>query len=137
MPPVSEPSSEDIDRYGDLDLQLALFAPVREEHELLKAKLEAGLAGRPGDLPSVLDGRRYQLQLTARRNERTITDKKSVFNLLKKRIGIDGFLALISIPLGEGVDRNTVKSEQAKFLKEERSGSRSIKVVAKRPAPAA
>src|SRR5579863_2079691 len=93
MKSASEPSSEDIDRYGDLDLKVQLFAPTAEEHELLKKKIEAAVACRPGDLPSQVEGHRYQLQLSARRNERKIIDVKKVFTLLKRRIGVDGFLA--------------------------------------------
>lgn len=134
---TSEPSLEDIDRFGDLDLKVQQFAPIQEEYDLLKKKLQAGLEGKPGDRPHVLDGRRYLLQLGARRTERTITNKKAVFARLKKSLGLDGFLALITIPLGEGVDKNIPKSDHKLFLVEEQSGSRSIKVVAKLPAPAA
>ena len=133
---ATDPPAEDIDRYSDLDQKVLLFAPILEEHDLLKKKIEAGVANRPGDLPSVLDGHRYQLQLTARRNERTITNKKAVFNRLKKLLGIDGFLALITIPLGEAVDKNIPKSEHRAFVVEERTGSRSIKVIPQRPAAA-
>jgi len=134
---ASNPSSDDIDLYGDLDLRVQLFAPVLEEHELLKKKIEAAVSTRPGDVPSQVEGRRYQLQLSARRNERKITSIKKVFNLLKKRIGVDGFLAGITIPLGELIDKHTTKDEQKTLLVESRTGARTIKVVPKRPPEAA
>jgi hypothetical protein len=128
--------ADKIDRYGDLDLQVQLFAPIKEEHELLKKEIEASLADKPGDLPAVVDGRRYQIQLTARRNERTIVNKRKLFNRLKALIGLDGFLALITIPLGEGVDKNVPKSERSAFLVEERTGARTLSVVPQKPAAA-
>jgi hypothetical protein len=127
---------ETIDRYGDLDLKVQLFAPIKEEHELLKKEIELSLADKPGDLPAVVESSRYQIQLTARRKERTLIDKRKLFARLKKQLGLDGFLALVTIPLGEGVDRNIPQSEHKLFVAEERTGSRTLSVVPQRP-PAA
>lgn len=131
---ASDPSPEDIDRFGDLDLKVQLFAPTAEEHELLKKKIEAAVATKPGDLPAQVQGHRYELQLSARRNKRTITNVTKVFSLLRKRLGLAGLLSLITIPFGEAVDKHMTDAEKAGLIVEERTGSRSVKVVAKRPA---
>ena len=132
-----DPSPKDIDRYGDLCQKVDLFAPVLEEQKLLKERIEAGLTHKPGDLPTQVQGDRYELQLSARRNERTIIDVYKVFCLLRKRLGIKGLLSLITIPLVEAVDKHMTTTEQQIHVVKEQTGSRSIKVVPKRPAPAA
>ena len=133
VPPPSDPSPADIDRYGDLHLKVELFAPTLEEHELLRKKIESQCERKAADRPAVIEGLRYQIQLTARRNERTITNKRRVFALLKKTLGLDGVLALITIPLAEGVDKNIPKSLHSTILVQEQSGSRTMKVIPRYP----
>lgn len=134
---VSLPTPEEIDRYGDLHLKIQLFAPVLEEHELLKKKILASLASQPADLPAVAEGARYSLRLTARRLERVIVNRKLLFNRLRKLIGLDAFLDAITIPLGELVDKNFPVALQAAFLVSERTGPRTMTVVPKTPPQAA
>src|ERR1035438_4554586 len=71
--------AEKIDRFGDLDGQVQRFAPIKEEHELLRKDIEGALAEKPGELPAVVNGSRYQIQLTARRKERTVINKRKLF----------------------------------------------------------
>ena len=126
---------QDVDEYGELQRQIDLMDPVVKRHKVLEAKLKARLAGTtPGEEVGTLTGNLYTVRPGPAAVERTITDKKKVFSILKKRLGLDGLIALITIPLGEGVDKHLTKSEQTTVLVEERSGRRSMDVVALAPA---
>lgn len=105
------------------------MAPLVDRHKVLKDKLEARLKDTPGDKPVTLRGTQYELQYGTRRNERTITNKRKLFALLKERLGLAGVLALVDIPLA-AVDKHVTTTEQKALVVEERTGWRKLDVVA-------
>ncbi len=135
--PCSPTLSDKIDRYGDLDLQIQLFAPLQEEHDLLKREIEESASGDNAERPAVKEGSRWQAQFTAKPNERTIVDRRKLFARLRKQLGLDGVLALINIPLAEGVDKHIPESDRSNYVVTARTGTRRLKLVPKSPPRAA
>jgi hypothetical protein len=117
-----------IDEYGEVKRRLALSEPDEQRAKALKDTIEGWHKGDAGDVPVVERGALYEIQLSPRRNERTVTDKKKCFNALKKTLGLDGLIALFDIGLGV-LDKNVPKSAQHAFVTEERSGYRTLTVV--------
>jgi hypothetical protein len=133
---VAKPLTKEqkIDRYGELDRQIQLFAPVLAEHKELKAEIAGWFDSLPPDQPATAKGDLYTIQLAAKENERTITDQKQAFALLRKFVGsLDGAIALVSIPLGAAIDKFIPKPLHAKFLEQARTGTRSLKPVRNEP----
>jgi hypothetical protein len=137
--PKDQALQAEIDEFGELQREIDLMSPKVERHSILKERLQKRLAdaGAAGDKPVIIAGHDYEVHGTAQRNERTFTNKRKAFNLLKARLGLDGVIALITLPLSEGIDKNTTADEQKQFLVENRSGSRTLKVVALRGPAAA
>jgi len=118
-----------IDEYGEVKRRLALAEPDEQRAKALKDTIEAWHEDDAGDLPVVERGLLYEIQLSPRRNERTVTDKKKAFAVLRKGLGLDGLIALLDIPFST-LDKNVPKSAQHAFVAEERSGYRTLTVVA-------
>jgi len=121
----------DVDEYGELDRQLRLILP---KHEALKKKLSDAISGTPADQIVELLGRSYVIQFGAREFRRTIFDAWKAWRMLRQVLGLKELVELITIPLGAVIDHHLPDPEpQAKFLTRERTGPRSIKVLAMAP----
>jgi hypothetical protein len=121
--------AEKIDRYGVLDQKVRQFAPTRAEYEALRKEFQVSLAEHPAGEPYIAHGAHYEVQFTARRNERTITEPVRLFNRLRKLLGLDLLLQRLRIPLAL-VDQHIAPEMQSAFLKEERTGARDMAAVA-------
>ncbi len=122
-----------IDIYGELDRKLELVEPEREQHKLLGKEIQSWYKNEDGAMPQVANGNDYRIQLSARRNERVITDKKKAVAALKRALGsLDAVIAVLDIPLGL-IDKHVPESEQATFIHEEHSGYRTLEAVALHP----
>jgi len=118
-----------IDQYGEVTRRLALAEPDGALEAALKEEIQGWHKDGAGDQPASERGFVYEIQLSARQNKRTIVDRRKAFNILKRRLGIDGLIAALEIPLGI-LDKSVSKSEQEAFVTEEHSGHRTLKVVA-------
>jgi hypothetical protein len=118
-----------IDRYGELKRQVDLVAPAEQEMKVLKELIEADCGGA-AELPIVERGQVYEIQMSPKRSERTLTNKKKVFAMLKKTLGMDGVIALLDIPFTAAVDKYIPVSQQAGLVNKELSGYRTFTVVA-------
>ena len=117
-----------IDEYGEVKLRLALSEPDEARAKVLKEAIESWHKDGAGDVAVTERGALYEIQLSPRRNERTVTDRKKAFNVLKKAVGLEGLIALLDVPFGI-LDKNIPKSAQHAFVTEERSGYRTLTVV--------
>lgn len=132
--PPAEASPEDIERmkeideYGEIKRRLQLREPDVARLGVLAAKIQARHHDDSGEVAVVERGLVYEVQLSPRRNERTIKNKRKAFDALKKALGLDGVLALLEISL-TGIDKVIPRSEQKSFISEERSGYRVLTVV--------
>jgi hypothetical protein len=130
--PAPEVRQGKADRYGELKRQLQLIDPIQQEADSLKEEIESWHQGGAGDYPVIERGFLWELQLSARRRERTIRNKWKLFNRLRSALGIRGVIGMITIPLGE-IDKVIPKSEREAFLQEERAGWRAFTVVPLHP----
>jgi len=133
----AEYRSNQVDAYGEVKRRLDLCKPDQDLAGVLKDEIEGWHEDKPGDKGQVEVGRLYLIQLSPKCNQRTVTDKKKAFHVLKKAVGIDALIALIQIPFGAAIDANIPKSKQKLFVVEERSGYRTLSVVALHQAAAA
>jgi hypothetical protein len=122
-----------VDELGEVDRRLTLAEPDRQRRDVLKHELLQRFTANSADEPVTARGSLYEVQLSPKRNERTITDKKKAWAALKKALSLDGLVAALDLPLSL-VDRHVPKTEQKLFIREERSGYRTLDVVAIRKA---
>jgi hypothetical protein len=132
FPTTSTPRTveEKIDRWGDLEEWIAQHALLFEEHTSLTHELQ-GLSERYSPEKGLeLHGKRWTAQFGARRSERTITNQKKAFALLRRFAGsLETAIGAITIPLGAAIDKFIPEELHGQFLRKELSGSRSIKAV--------
>jgi hypothetical protein len=124
---------DQIDRYGELQRMIAIFAPIEAEARLLKIEIEGWHAKDKPGAAFTERGHLYAINISACRNERTVVDKRKAFNRLKEALGLDGVIGVVQINLAT-IDRYIPASEQKAFIAEERSGYRTFEVVALHPA---
>lgn len=117
-----------MDDLGEVRRRLALAEPDIELEKLLSKEIQSWFQDSAGDRPESARGNLYEIQLTARRNERTVLDKKKAFNCLKKALGLDGLIAVLDIPLGV-LDKNLPESVRSAFIHQEHSGYRTLTAV--------
>jgi len=122
LPPL-EVRQAKADRYGELDRRRKLADFDEAEREGLKKEMESWYKDSSGNLPERERGNAWEIQMSARRKERTPKNKWKLFNRLRKTLGIRGLIGLITIPLGE-VDKVIPESERADYFHEEFSGWR-------------
>lgn len=115
-----------IDKFGELDRKVREFKPFADQHEKLKKQIQAWYDGEPADSSHVAEGASYSVQISARGNERTITNILKVYRLL----GLQIFLDHCSIPL-KHIDKLIDPGKHALFLTEAQTGTRRLIAVAK------
>jgi len=130
---MPNPLALDIDELGEIDRQLQLTKPLEARYKVLKEKLDLHFSDFDAEKPCTGRGNEYEVQLSPKRNERTVVDKKKIFGLLKKALTMDGLIALLEIPFGAAIDKYVPKSAQAGLIHEERSGYRTFTIVALKP----
>lgn len=117
-----------VDKYGDLDRQIQLFAAKVKRHKELKDLIGEAVETRKAEKPVILRGKLYELQLSPRKEERTLTNKPKLFTLLKKLLGLDGLIAVLPIPMAL-VDKWIPEAEDLKLVATAATGTRIITVV--------
>lgn len=123
-----------VDRLGEIRRQLALVAaqtsPLVDEEKQLVAEIQTWFADKRADCQFTLAGAAYTLKASECRSERTITDKKKAFALLRKAVGsLDAAIELVTISLTTAVDRFIPEAQHHLFLKQARTGSRKLECV--------
>lgn len=124
-----------VDELGALEQKIqcdqALLAPSLKRASELRSQIQKRFETAPAELPQVLEGKEFLVELTAKEFQRKITNKKRAFALLKKYAKLDELIAVITIPLKEAVDKFIPAAEHPEFLTKERTGSRDLKVLRK------
>lgn len=115
-----------VDEFGEIDRLVKAFAPTLRRHEELKKQIQSLAADKPAEVDVSLDGRLYQVQISARKLERKIVDVPRVFVMLGKK----RFLELCSMTL-KALESAITPDRFAEIVVEDRTGSRTITAVAK------
>ena len=124
---VSRVDADLIDQYGELDRQVQQFKPIADKHAKLKAVIKSWYDDQPGEASAIAAGRLYEVQVSARENERTWSSMAKVYRAVG---GCTAFLKICSVAI-KAVEEAIGKSKAEALLVEERTGSRRLKVVAK------
>jgi hypothetical protein len=136
-PPIQTVGRDQIiDEFGELDRRINEFRPVVARHKALKDEIAGWYSALAGDQTAVAEGKLYTIQIGRGENRRTITNVVRAFNLLKKAVGLETVLGLITIPL-KVIDAHVSILDQRSIIKQERTGPRDIVAVAKAPIEAA
>ena len=123
--------ADKIDRFGELARRIQEFAPILEEHSTLKKEMEDWYAEADNARRFAPEGELYTVQVSARGQERTITDPMKAWAALRKTMSLDAVVALVTIPLGGAIDKFIPESKHAMFLVKEQTGPRKFVAVAK------
>lgn len=115
-----------VDEYGELKRQIAEQKPVVDRAKLLENTIQSWFADAPADQTFIVSGARYEAQVGMRSKKRRIFDTLKLFAILGKA----KFFEWCTVPL-EVIDRIVPEGLHSSFLTEERTGSRSVKPVAK------
>lgn len=125
--PTSLTREEKVDRFGDLDRALAL---ITHEHAALKEEIRGWLDEEtPAAELAIARGNRWVVLFSPRKEQRTVIDKLKAFRLAQKAIGLAALVDLLTIPLGEVVDKLIPKDKHASIVRKERSGTRELRDV--------
>lgn len=118
-----------IDEFGELQRRVAEFQPTAKRSKELAEQIESWCTDEPAGLSLVLEGERYTAQISAQKLESEVVDLPK----LLKKIGPNRFLLLVKGLVTKA--RSVLTPEEAKiFVAEERTGSRTVKAVAKHQA---
>ena len=121
-------NSPDIyDEFGELDRQIQAFKPVLDRYEKLKAQIKAEAEEYPADQDFTLVGKLYDLQISAKANERKIRSVRAVYKALGS---LKAFYEVVTVALGK-LEERLGKEKVAELVEESRTGSRRIKAVAR------
>ncbi len=118
-----------VDEFGELERQIAEFKPKTERHKALKEQILSWYADLDGAATAQAEGRRYSVQIGTRQNQRTITKPWKAWALLRRAIGLDQVMELVTIPLA-AIDRYIPAEQHAWILSEARTGARKVVAVA-------
>jgi hypothetical protein len=116
------------DEYGRLDLAEQQKTPGQERLATLKKHIITLAEAEPAHAPVTYDGEQFFLQLTARSNEREITDLGGVYKFICAKLGTKGFLDLCSFPLS-AVDAHIPEQRRKALVTESQTGTRRVKAV--------
>jgi hypothetical protein len=137
--PISLPHAPTLadlaDEFGEVDRQIHLMKPVVARHKQLRERILGFHSHLAGDQVAEVQGRLYVIRIGAAERQRTVTNPKRAFNVLKKIMGLDALYEALTIPL-KLVDRYVPIAEHRHFLKQERTGPRDVTSVAKMAADA-
>lgn len=122
-----------IDEFGDLDLKIQQLAPDIARHAVLKTELAEVAKAMDADRQCVAAGVRWTIWFTPRENRRRITNARKAFDAVKKVVGLEGLIALITIPFEAAIDKHVPEELHKLFLVQERVGPRTMKVVPNSP----
>jgi hypothetical protein len=117
-----------VDEFAELDRQVQQFAPKAARHEELKKVIKGWYEQHPADQTAVAAGNVYDVQVSAKSNERTWTSILKLYRALKR----DAFFRICEVALGKA-EEILGKEAVAKLVTVTQSGSRRLKPVLKAP----
>src|SRR5436305_493416 len=96
-----------IDEFGELDRRIDLFAPTVKRHKALQETIRSWYVDHPADQPAIALGDVYEVQVSARTEERyfDLKTKIKIFGKLGKAKALELFsitLKAVEDALGKG-----------------------------------
>ncbi len=127
--PIPDPDL--VDEFSELDRQVSLLKPVLDRHEALKKQIKAFYECHPADQTAVAQGKIWNLQVSAKSNERKWKSIPALYKLLKR----DVFFRVCQISL-KSVEEIVGEPATAELVTTDRTGSRRLTPVLRSPATA-
>lgn len=122
-PPAPPTRADLVDEFGELDRQIAAFAPTKKRHEQLQGIIRSWFADHPSESPATVSGHVYTVQVSPRGEERyfSLKAKLQIF----KRLGKEKALELFSITL-KAVEESLGRGDMEMLVSKANSGSRKL-----------
>ena len=117
-----------IDEYGEICRQIDALKPAFARQKVLRVLIDMWSEAAEADQPALFTGSKYDLQVSPRENQTKIASIRRVSKLL----GVSRFMSICSITL-KAVRENVTQAQFDSLVVTERTGSRSVKAVAKAP----
>jgi len=117
-----------VDRYGELDVELKRFGPQIREHKALGETIRSWFDDAEAASEFVANGFRFDVQVSARPEERQVFSYKTLYRILRK----EKFLELATITL-KLIERNVPENLHHRFLTKAPTGSRRLQAVSRSP----
>jgi hypothetical protein len=126
MPKLSLPKNYValIDELGRLEADLEKITPKLERAKVLRGEIGRWCDQMPADQEYVVDGDRYAAAVSRRDNQRKIVSLGKIFRV----VGQAEFLKVCSLTL-KALDSLIPRNKQGRFVLEERTGKRTVKLV--------
>jgi hypothetical protein len=125
VPPLPKPEPALVDEYAGLREKMKAWKPSVNPHAARFAELGALILKcyeeYPAAEPTVAEGFRYRLPITARRFERKIIDLAGFL----KKVGRQKFLSMCNVTLG-AVEKEIPEGKRALYISTKQSGPRQI-----------
>ena len=115
-----------IDRFGELERQLAIIKP---EHKGLREQILKHYGELAGSASATGEVNDYVVQISARENETKIVRQWKAFYLLYKTIGLKRLVALVTIPLRDGLYKYLTAEQWGPLVSKQPTGSRTVTAV--------
>lgn len=129
LPLQTAPSREQlVDEFGELDRQIQILTPKIKRHEALKLQIRGWYQDLPADVPAIATGSIYEVQVSARGQERSFTLKAKIKIFAK--LGKARAMELFSITL-KAVEDAFGKDELELLASKANTGSRKLVPVLK------
>lgn len=122
--PIDRPSI--IDEYGRITTKLQNMSALVRRQEQLRSMILGWYKSHDPAAAIDEDGEQYSIHVSPCALERRIVDLAGI----EQRVGLERFLGMCSVTLAK-LDAVLPKQEQAKFLREERIGPRTMKPIQK------
>lgn len=117
-----------IDELGRLQNKLALMKPDEKRANELKKLVESWYEDQPADASFTAEGRIYQVQVSARKLERSVPLDK--IKKLFRDFTLPKFLNMVRVSLTD-FDRTVPEDDRARYLNSGQTGSRTVNTVVK------
>lgn len=117
------------DSFSELHRQVELFQPTIDAHEKAKAEVKRRFEDRPAEEAGVLQGKKWDVQVSAKSNERSWTSMLKLYRALKRQ----KFLEICSVAF-KAAEQVIGEEAVAKLVTITQCGSRRLKPVLKQAA---
>lgn len=111
-----------IDQLGKLAEEIEPFKPKLKEYDDLRKKIVAAFADRPADEVIVESGKVFEVEISAREEERVVNLAK-----LSRKLGPKKFFSVVTVPM-KLLDQYVSAEDQKDMVTKERTGSRRVTV---------
>lgn len=118
-----------VDEFAELDRQVRLFKPKADRHEFLKKEIKGWFEDHPAEQTALAVGKLYDVQVSAKSNERSWTSMFKLYRALKR----EKFLEICTVAL-KAAEQILGEETVAKLVTTSRIGARRLTPVLKAPA---